>query len=334
MPDSTTITPSNTNAPSAELDTTLPSYRKAFTELLPVIRAVGEDDFVPVNLDVMTIIYLIEAVTPRIAPHRATIVEELPKFPIQNIDQLGQYALALGHAHTTYCNSMKPSPILQALAEKAAPMREILVSEATTLIKRRVFPSNLLDNLQGPNGYRNLATDLLLIADKLRANFDAISKRTTLTLAELTEAENLAAQMNHEIGLRQQSSEGQAQAARDRQAAYTLTVKAYEQARAALAYVRREHGDADDIAPSLYAGRNNSNAKKKETESKPAATAEQAEHTQVTATHEPPAANTSNSAAPAHTPAPTASNTSNAATTANAVSNSTAHTVPTTGPFV
>ena len=65
----------------------------------------------------------------------------------------------------------------------------------------------------------------------------------------------------------------QAQTARDRQAAYTLAVKAYEQVRAALAYVRRDYDDVDEILPSLYAGRNNSNIKKKDTpEANPATT--------------------------------------------------------------
>jgi len=92
---------------------------------------------------------------------------------------------------------MKASPALQALNEKALPIREILVTEAALLIKRHLLPANLLDNLQGPNGYKNVAADLSLVADKLRANFDAITKRTSLTLAELDEAENLADQMSH-----------------------------------------------------------------------------------------------------------------------------------------
>ncbi len=248
-------------------NTNLSRYRKAYTELLPVIRAVPEEEYLAVNLDAMTIIYTIEGVLPRIAPYRAVIVDELPKFPIHYFDQLEPYALALAHAHTTYCNSIKASPILQALAEKAAPLREILVAEATLLIKRGLLPSNLLDNLQGLHGYRNIATDLLLVADKLRSSFDTLTKRTSLTLAELSDAENLAAEMNHEIGLRQLSPEGQAQAARDRQASYTLVVKSYDQTRAALAYVRRDYDDADEIAPSLYAGRNNGNMKRKELES-------------------------------------------------------------------
>ena len=245
-------------------NTNLPRFRKAYTQLLGVIRQLPEADYTPINLDPMTVVYTVEGVLPRLEPYRATIVEELPKFEVQYFDNLEPYALALGHANTVHSNAMKPSPALQALNEKAVPMREILVTEATLLIKRQLLPANLLDNLQGPNGYKNVAADLFLVADKLRTNFDAISKRTSLTLAELDDAENLADQMSHEIGLKQQPPEVQAQAARDRQAAYTLVVKAYEQVRAALAYVRREYGDADEILPSLYAGRNNSNIKKKD----------------------------------------------------------------------
>ena len=246
-------------------NTNLPRFRKAYTQLLGMIRQVPEADYAPINLDPMTVVYAVEGVLPRVGPFRATIVEELPKFEIQYFDNLESYALALGHANTVHSNSMKPSPVLQALNEKAVPMREILVEEATLLIKRGLLSATLLDNLQGPNGYKNVAADLFLVADKLRANFDAISKRTSLTLAELDEAENLADQMSHEIGLKRQTPEVQAQAARDRQAAYTLAVKAYDQVRAALTYVRRDYDDTDEIMPSLYAGRNNSNIKKKDT---------------------------------------------------------------------
>ena len=326
-----------TNAASVDttsVDTThennanLPRYRAAFAQLLPVIRALPEADFAPVNLDAMTIVYAVEGVLTKIAPYRPTIVDELPKFDIQYFDLLEPYALALGHAHTVYSNAMKPSPALQALAEKATPMREILVAEATLLIKRGLLPANSLDNLQGPNGYKNVAADLFLVADKLRANFDAISQRTSLTLAELDDAENLADQINHEIGLKQQTPEVQAQAARDRQAAYTLVVKAYEQVRAALAYVRREQGDADEILPSLYAGRNNSNIKKKDT---PPATT----NTTTQPTHETHAAGTFAPAAPLAA-APTTPNNSTPSnpTEAGDNSKSTNHTLADHGPFL
>jgi hypothetical protein len=83
-----------------------------------------------------------------------------------------------------------------------------------------------------------------------------------MTLAELDHMENLADQINQALGIREQMPELKASAARDRQAAYTLFVEAYDEVRAAIAYVRRKEGDVDELMPSLYAGRNGGMKKK------------------------------------------------------------------------
>ena len=46
-----------------------------------------------------------------------------------------------------------------------------------------------------------------------------------------------------------------AAAAQARQRTYTLLAKAYNQVRRAVCFLRRDEGDADAVAPSLYAGR-------------------------------------------------------------------------------
>ena len=64
------------------------------------------------------------------------------------------------------------------------------------------------------------------------------------------------------VGDREQTPT-QIDAADRRQRAFSLFVKAYDQARRAIQYVRWEQGDADSIAPSLYSGRGNSNVKRR-----------------------------------------------------------------------
>jgi hypothetical protein len=81
--------------------------------------------------------------------------------------------------------------------------------------------------------------------------------------------ENLADQINQALGIREQMPELQAAAARDRQAAYSLFIEAYDEVRAAIAYVRRKEDDVDNIMPSLYAGRNGGRKKPVVDEPKP-----------------------------------------------------------------
>ena len=239
-----------------------PRYRKAFTTLLDTIRSLPPSDFVPTNLDVMSSIRTTEGVLPKIAGMRPLIVQLLPQFQILLFDQLEDRALALGHTQTVHESTQKPPAIPQALIDDATKAHTIALSDVTTLVHRGLIPSQALSTLNGGNGYRNLADDLFKLSEALRSNWSKISGRTSMTLAELDHMENLADQINQVLGIREQMPQLQASAARDRQAAYTLFLEAYDEVRAAIAYVRRKDGDVDEIMPSLYAGRNGGMKKK------------------------------------------------------------------------
>jgi hypothetical protein len=247
----------NTN----DTTTQAPRYRTAFSRLVEEIRAVPDDDLSAVNLDVMSIVRTTEGVLPKIAPQRPLIVDLLPKFDIQVFDTLEDHALALGHTQTVYEQSLEPLPTMQPLADEATAIREILLSEATTLIKRELIAPAAVSHLKGANGYKNLSSDLFSLSEVFKGNWDRVSPRTAIKREELDAAENLADRINKAIGLREQSPELQASAARDRQAAYTLCLEAYNEVRAAIAYVRRKQDDVDYIMPSLYAGRGNGKKK-------------------------------------------------------------------------
>lgn len=239
-----------------------PRYRKAFTELLDTIRSLPPSDFVAVNLDVMSSIRTTEGVLPKIAGMRPLIAQLLPQFQMLFFDQLEDRALALGHTQTVHESTQQVPAIPQTLIDEAKRAHAIAHSEVTTHVHRGTIPQQALSSLNGGNGYGNLAADLFKLSEALRSNWSKISGRTSMTLAELDRIENLADQINQTLGIREQMPELEASAARDRQAAYTLFLEAYEEVRAAIAYVRRKEGDVDDIIPSLYAGRNGGMKKK------------------------------------------------------------------------
>jgi hypothetical protein len=57
------------------------------------------------------------------------------------------------------------------------------------------------------------------------------------------------------IGSREQAPAAIDEASNNRQRAFTLLLTAYSQVRRAITYLRWNEGDADSIAPSLYAAR-------------------------------------------------------------------------------
>jgi hypothetical protein len=253
-----------TNDPTAES----PRYRGAFARLAPSIRA-REGNLLPVNVDVMDSVRTTEGILPKIAAQKDVIAKQLPGFDIQLFADLEDRALALGHAQTVYENALQPPPILQSLSDDAYTTYDIVSAEANMLLKRRLLPPQALSKLKGGNGYRNLVDDMFATSEALRNNWDKVSARTTLTLQELDHLENLADQINQALGLREQMPELQAAAARDRQAAYTLFVEAYNEVRAAIGYVRRKEDDVDTLMPSLFAGRGGSKRKTTDDPPKP-----------------------------------------------------------------
>jgi hypothetical protein len=96
-----------------------------------------------------------------------------------------------------------------------------------------------------------------LLASILRTNAAKVAARTSIKPDELAAAEDMANKLGKAVGLREQSPQVIAEASRVRQAAYTLFIKAYEEVRSGVQYLRRHEGDADSVAPSLFANRGN-----------------------------------------------------------------------------
>jgi hypothetical protein len=132
----------------------------------------------------------------------------------------------------------------------------LLLSDATALAKRGVLDAQKLRELKGGPGYKNIAFDLLTLVAMFRDKWSVLEGKTLIQPKELKDAQMLADRLISAVGEREQTP-AQAIEAERRQRAFSLFVKAYDQARRAISYLRWEQGDVDSIAPSLYSGRGN-----------------------------------------------------------------------------
>jgi hypothetical protein len=64
----------------------------------------------------------------------------------------------------------------------------------------------------------------------------------------------MATRLTRVVGVREQSPAVVAALTDERLRAFTQLIKAYDDARAAVSYLRRREGDVDEIAPNLYSG--------------------------------------------------------------------------------
>lgn len=248
-----------------------PRFRAAFAKMLPQIRNVAEADYAPIIIDVESAVATILGAGPAIRAYRESIVKEAPSFDISSVDNLELYTLALGHAHTAYETATQPSPALLSLYDEATARRKVMVDDIGMLVSRGLLKDTILAELKGIGGYKNAGFDLFQLSDIYRKNWDSISDRTSMKKEELDQVENLADKLITAAGERERAAQLTAEATRDRQAAYTLFIRAYDEIRWVIGFLRRKQGDIDVIAPSLYAGRASTKKKPAErNEEKPA----------------------------------------------------------------
>ena len=192
---------------------------------------------------------------PEILAQRGEIAIELPKFDVSLIDKMEDYAMALSHAHTLYATAAESPDDLQAIAQEAVETRDRLHADATALCVRGLVSASALKDYKGLVGYKNAACDLQILVSILKQAWPQIEGKCATQLAELDRADKVAMRILRVVGLRDQAPAVVAAPADNRARAFSIFIHAYDEVRRAVAYLRWSEGDADSIAPSLYAGR-------------------------------------------------------------------------------
>jgi hypothetical protein len=201
----------------------------------------------------------VRALGPRLRSLREQLAA-LPGFDLERFDRLDLYASAVMAAHTRVGTSRRRDLELSAIAKEGFALRANLLSDARALARRRLIEAGPLKRLHRPSGYTHLAFDLYVLAQVLRQAWPAIAGRTATTEADLSRADALAAAITERAERRNHTPEALAQARSLRDRVFTLLVDTYEDARVAIAYLRRAEHDAHKFAPPL---RRNKRARKR-----------------------------------------------------------------------
>jgi hypothetical protein len=163
--------------------------------------------------------------------------------------------LALSYAQARYLAATQPPDDLASVSEEAARFRERLLAEARSLTHHGLVTAEQLAQLKGAHGYKNVATDLMVLVRLLRGKWAEIEGKSLTTAADLEQASRVATRLLRIVGLREQGPAQVAVATETRLRAFTLFLQSYEDARGAVGYLRAADGDADSITPALHPGR-------------------------------------------------------------------------------
>jgi hypothetical protein len=227
------------------------SYERVKADL----AAVPADQFVQLNLDVQAVARAILGTLPEVRGLRAEIVKQLPAFDVAAFDKLEDYVQALKFAQSGFQIATQPTDDLQALMEEGGNLHDRLLADAKALALYGLFDAKQLEQLKGGNGFNNLAEDLELLSHAMMDSWQKIQGKALTPLEDVQAASRIGLRLTRLAGLRDQGPARLAAATELRLRAFTLVFRTYEEARSAIAYIRRRENDAESIAPSLYSGR-------------------------------------------------------------------------------
>lgn len=229
---------------------------EAYERVKDELAALTPETLVKVNLEVQIAVSTILGALPEIKELRERMVKELPAFDVASFDKLEDYTLALAFAQAKFQFATEPADgELEVVSTEAARLREKLLANAQALALSGLFDRHSLEQLKGANGYKNVAQDLQALSTALRANWANIQGKSPLQAEDVQAASRIALRLTRIVGLREQGPALLAAAMDLRMRAFTRVFQTYEDARSAVEYLRRREGDADSIAPSLYAGK-------------------------------------------------------------------------------
>ena len=208
----------------------------------------------PVNLDITAMVVTLLGTLPALRSLRPALVAAVGESYGAHLDNLEAYAQAAGQARADYLIAATPAD-LASISEEVVAARELLLADVTPLIKRKLILPTELGELRGNVGFRNQLLDLQQLLSLFRKHWDTIAAFTPVKPADLDQAEQLAQRFFDALGVRELGPAATMDLADLSQRAFTMAVDTYDEVRRAVSFLRWKEGDADSLAPSLWAGR-------------------------------------------------------------------------------
>ena len=226
-----------------------PSADSAFASVAHELAALPVESLLRPTVDITRAAATALAAVPAIRSLRSEIVAALPSFPIEQLDRLEIYALAAWYADV---RASDPGATARTLAAEGAPLRAELRLAAAALADRGFVEPAAIAGAGSGIGHLDVASGLLKLSTALAHVWPAIEGHTALTRERIDRATALGTELLVAVGARERLDRP---AVLDRIRAFTLFMGAYDTCRRAIAAVRWREGDADRIAPSVFARR-------------------------------------------------------------------------------
>ncbi|AKF09882.1 hypothetical protein DB32_007031 [Sandaracinus amylolyticus] len=190
---------------------------------------------------------------PRIARHRAALIAEFGERARALLDDLPTVVYATYQAAYDV-DAAEDDSDMRELHRQVLEEHQLIAGDLDALANRKIIDRSRIDAGRSILGYRTTVDSTFVLLSLTRSLWMTIQGRTLLTEADLERIEAKAQAMLDRLNQREQrATRMPTRELRDR--ALTLLVRTYDEIRRMLTFVRWAQGDADEIAPSLYARR-------------------------------------------------------------------------------
>ncbi len=229
--------------------------KAAFEQVLHELKAVRSNEVIAVNLDIPRAASIVLGAAPRIRVWEPDIEQTFRDFDLEPIRKLRTYALATVYTYLVAQPAPRSVDISVYVEEAVALKQGLMVAAEALAFSGLLVPARVAE-IRAGNGHLDLATDLVALAAMFDAHWESLLGKTTVSRAEVTRAAELGARLLAVLGERSHLTRPPTPESIDlRNRAFTLLVRAYDDARRALSFLRWHAHDLDRIAPSLYARR-------------------------------------------------------------------------------
>lgn len=250
-----------------------PIYLEDFERHKDRVRAIPTGKLLTINVDPLFAVQMVQKALPRLKALRARMIEEFTRFDPSDLDNLQGYGHCFVYT-TMLLRATEPQvsgfdPLLEECSDTLGRLEAYL----RAAIAADIITSSRLSELKGGVGHRNLVHDLLLVVQIYRSNWSKIEGKTFFTQADIRHADALAARLNATLAERDVKPGSLDEVTLDRQRAFTLFYRAYENVRRCVWFLLKSDDEEhllEEVMPSLHNNSRGGRKRPEETSPEPA----------------------------------------------------------------
>jgi hypothetical protein len=233
-------------------DSLNPAHRVAFQATIAEILSLEVNEVGWNDHDVVVIAERVFTHIPRIQSLRPSLLQFGEEYHLEWVDALERYANAALYTFHNYRDNPEPPGSLPELVRRAAHLRNILVTDCSSFLARKMLDYKRFQDFDGGTKSHSVACDLLILRSLLDELYPKIKGECPFSPSDMREAEAFAEAILTRLMDPNERGPLVWEPADMHFRAFTLLDRAYHEARRGVQYIRWDEEDAHTFAPPLY----------------------------------------------------------------------------------